>query len=52
MESYIIKENNIGSAGSKILQYRRTDTQTEIILLYYKDGKAYLFNILSIYLFR
>ena len=37
MKSYIVKENNIGSAVRKILRYRQTDRQADILLLYYKD---------------
>ena len=32
-----VKENRISSMVSKILRYRHTDTQTEILLLYYKN---------------
>ena len=35
--SFSVKEKHISSAISKILRYRQTNKQTEILLLYYKD---------------
>ena len=50
MRSQPVKENPIGSAISKIRQYKHTNTQTNILLLYYKDSMLLLsrkiFNIL------
>ena len=37
MRSYPVKENQIGLAVSEILLYKQTETQTNILLLYYKD---------------
>ena len=45
MRSYPVKENPIGSAVSEILWYKQTDTQTKILLLYYKDHKNLLSKI-------
>ena len=41
MRSNIVKENHIGSAVSEILWYTHTDTQTKILLLYYRMIKFY-----------
>ena len=37
MRSYLVKENQIGSAVSEILWYKQIERQTHILLLYYKD---------------
>ena len=37
MRSNPVKDNPIGSAVGEILQYKQTDRQTHILLLYYKD---------------
>ena len=48
-EKHPVKENPIGSAVSEILQYKYTNTQTNILLMFYKersfatDKKAYYF---------
>ena len=41
MRSYHVKENPIGSAVTEIIEYKQTDRQTHILLLYYKDDDKY-----------
>ena len=48
MRSYPVKENPIGSAVSEIPRYKHSDTQTNILLLYYKDYLK-VFNILLLH---
>ena len=43
MRSYIIKKDHIGSLVSKILRYKQTDKQINIMLLLYKN---YYFSVL------
>ena len=39
MRRYPVKKNLIGSVVSEILRYKHLNTQTDILLLYYKDNK-------------
>ncbi len=41
MNSYTVKENPNGSAVSRILWYKQTNKQTNILLLYHKDLNWY-----------
>ena len=47
MWSYTVKENHMCSAVSKNLQYRQTNTHTNILLLYFKDTRICVHLLVS-----